>query len=717
MPSIKNLSELVVKVNKDLGDFCNEFLQERKRLVSNSRTGKKGRLFVFDDSKDRDWSINEGGGTEVQYHLTLKPEEGVIRYGLGFSAQYVPFNNSKPAVDYIKPFTRAFLALGIEKSLPDYKFFYSGKDFISKPIDQGYSLFGHEIDIENEGELFHVNDQHYAQMLDDLRRQFHCYKEIFKERNKMIASESKHISIKNLLGLKPQIILQGPPGTGKTFTAKELAYEIIFDAPLDEKNRKTCMDDLEGSDQFELIQFHPSYSYEDFVRGIQPEVVDGSIAYRTEDKVLVDIANRAYHNFIDSSKNTDELTSEKKTEKQFEMFVEHVQLELEKSGENKALIGDTTTYIMAVEEDAFRYKGDNWNTTYGNRMKFEDLLKLIQQNVQKREEAKDIVGISGLANQHISYFFRVVEWFYQFAKENPLIGEEAWIDQQIERFAKYIQDSIRQGTEANYQTKSNKEILIRFASTTKKRFKFKNVKWSETASGFELSFNDLKKIYKSEANTESEIKKLNFLFPKETNAIYQDLLLFLDLSEDQTAIKVEEKKYVLIIDEINRANLPAVLGELIYGLEYRGDRVQSIYSKDGDRNIVIPPNLLIIGTMNTTDRSVGHIDYAIRRRFAFVDVLPNLEVIKENACEQAEILFSKVRNLFYSEEDNSKRSEYLSPEFRAEEVLIGHSYFLEKDADQLNLRLEYEIKPILKEYVKDGILLESSLNSIHSLHV
>ena len=88
----------------------------------------------------------------------------------------------------------------------------------------------------------------------------------------------------------------------------------------------------------------------------------------------------------------------------------------------------------------------------------------------------------------------------------------------------------------------------------------------------------------------------------------------------ENAFNNHDEKFVLIIDEINRANLPAVLGELIYALEYRGEAVESMYAIDGDRKIILPENLYIIGTMNTADRSVGHIDYAIRRRFAFIDV-------------------------------------------------------------------------------------------------
>lgn len=156
------------------------------------------------------------------------------------------------------------------------------------------------------------------------------------------------------------------------------------------------------------------------------------------------------------------------------------------------------------------------------------------------------------------------------------------------------------------------------------------------------------------------------------------------------------KDYVLIIDEINRANLPSVLGELIYALEYRGEAVQSMYAIDEDFSIVLPENLYIIGTMNTADRSVGHIDYAIRRRFAFVDVLPNEELID---YPKAKELFKKVSELF--------DEEFLAPDFKKKEVHLGHSYFLVDSDDELKSRLQYKIMPILEEYVKDGLLLEN----------
>lgn len=164
--------------------------------------------------------------------------------------------------------------------------------------------------------------------------------------------------------------------------------------------------------------------------------------------------------------------------------------------------------------------------------------------------------------------------------------------------------------------------------------------------------------------------------------------------------------YVLIIDEINRANLPSVLGELIYALEYRNESVTSMYEYEGEREIALPKNLFIIGTMNTADRSVGHIDYAIRRRFAFVDILPDENVIQNPI---AKTLFNEIKTLF--------GNEFLSPDFKAKDVMIGHSYFLVKDEDELKIKLEFEIKPILREYLKDGIFLEIANEKIELLNV
>lgn len=193
----------------------------------------------------------------------------------------------------------------------------------------------------------------------------------------------------------------------------------------------------------------------------------------------------------------------------------------------------------------------------------------------------------------------------------------------------------------------------------------------------------------------------------------------------EKALNDPENNYVLIIDEINRANLSSVLGELIYALEYRGEQVESMYEVDGKSELILPPNLYIIGTMNTADRSVGHIDYAIRRRFAFVDILPK-DLSDDQEIKFHLKLFNQISGLFISNlteyfdnrETSLIRASTLSSEFRPEDVWLGHSYFIQKkiksDDDQeifeptdFSIRLEHEIKPILMEYVKDGILIHN----------
>jgi MoxR-like ATPase len=188
--------------------------------------------------------------------------------------------------------------------------------------------------------------------------------------------------------------------------------------------------------------------------------------------------------------------------------------------------------------------------------------------------------------------------------------------------------------------------------------------------------------------------------------------------------KANVKKFVLIIDEINRANLAAVLGELIYALEYRDEQVTTPYEVDSiidgqkkkTTDLTIPPNLYIIGTMNTADRSIGHIDYAVRRRFAFIPCPPEGEVIKnyyqegdqaEHIGKKAKVLFDKTARLF--------DTDHLSSDFHKDDVQVGHTYFLvdkfkseEGMANELAQKFIYQVYPLLKEYYKDGIFRESS---------
>lgn len=169
-------------------------------------------------------------------------------------------------------------------------------------------------------------------------------------------------------------------------------------------------------------------------------------------------------------------------------------------------------------------------------------------------------------------------------------------------------------------------------------------------------------------------------------------------------------KFVLIIDEINRGNVSKIFGELITLLEADkrkpvGEKqtnemhplsVKLPYSK---KEFSVPSNLYIIGTMNTTDRSVGNIDYAVRRRFAFVTLKSDLEVLKqfkyegEGTRDLAMQLFEKVKKFL---EQNKF-------DMDIDDLMVGHSYFCAKTVDDLQMKWTYEIYPLLCEYYKDGI--------------
>ncbi|KAA0127213.1 AAA domain-containing protein [Chryseobacterium sp. SN22] len=396
-------------------------------------------------------------------------------------------------------------------------------------------------------------------------------------------------TIINLLQYKNQIILQGPPGTGKTREAKLIAQNILG---LDEK-------ELQESEQFKIIQFHPSYTYEDFVRGIvaKPDDEVTGLIYDAENKILAKFAKEASRNFYNSSDKETTKVTDVWIDQNFEDFKNDIEGNLT---EEEFSLSDKIN-IFKVRGKDFLY-GKDWKTP--GHLKFDEFKKLIKAVVNK-----------------------------EITLESPKLDKEKFVHSHY-RFTYY------------------NSLLQKF---------------------FE------KHIFNPESQKENP------------------------------------KNYVLVIDEINRANLSSVLGELIYALEYRGEEVESMYEVDGSQKLVLPPNLYIIGTMNTADRSVGHIDYAIRRRFAFVDVLPKNLKTDDGMENFDEILFAEVKSLF-TKDDYQTNSDYLADEFKPAEVALGHSYFIDKteDGGSMDIRLEYEIKPILREYVKDGILKLNALDIIEN---
>ena len=149
---------------------------------------------------------------------------------------------------------------------------------------------------------------------------------------------------------------------------------------------------------------------------------------------------------------------------------------------------------------------------------------------------------------------------------------------------------------------------------------------------------------------------------------------------------------LLIIDEINRANLSSVLGPVFYLFEKNaGER--SNYIELGSKKITkLPENLYVIAAMNTADRSLAVVDFALRRRFSWITLRPHAieaqegQIFMKDEFERFSELFSRYAS---SEELN------LQP---------GQSYFIAENAEAWNRRLRYELVPLMKEYFNEGYL-------------
>ena len=157
----------------------------------------------------------------------------------------------------------------------------------------------------------------------------------------------------------------------------------------------------------------------------------------------------------------------------------------------------------------------------------------------------------------------------------------------------------------------------------------------------------------------------------------------------EIAMDTPEKDFVIIIDEINRANISKVFGELITLIEddkrWGEENAVSVTLPSGEI-FAVPNNLYIVGTMNSADKSISLIDTALRRRFDFVEFVPDLTLI----------LDSKLKDVL------EKLNEGIEKELNSTDLLIGHSYFINKTIDDICNIMNRSIIPLLYEYFFDN---------------
>jgi 5-methylcytosine-specific restriction protein B len=379
-------------------------------------------------------------------------------------------------------------------------------------------------------------------------------------------------------------IFYGPPGTGKTYNTIIRAAEIIENRIISDfsEAQKVFNDNL--GYRIEFITFHQNYSYEDFIQGLRPDVDNvSSLSFERKDGVFKRIADKALENLKLSEKAPEEVSKELLFENAIQKFIEEIQKK-----EDIYSINDNV-YIFEVEEDAFRYKGEQWlSNPLGSRMKFSDLREFYRNGVKSRIDIKNLKTISGLARQHATYYLLV------------------------------------------YQ-------------------------------------------------------KISKLIPKKV-----------DFSK-----VIPKHNYVIIIDEINRANISRVFGELITLIEPDKRSNGSIplnCTLPSGEEFVVPSNLYVIGTMNTADKSIALLDIALRRRFNFEAMYPQYE-IDGHEIYDVDIL---------------KKINESIIKLKGYDFQIGHSFFMGENID-LSERMNSKVIPLLLEYFMNdekevkGILTNAGL--------
>ena len=157
-----------------------------------------------------------------------------------------------------------------------------------------------------------------------------------------------------------------------------------------------------------------------------------------------------------------------------------------------------------------------------------------------------------------------------------------------------------------------------------------------------------------------------------------------------------DKKTILIIDEINRANLSNVLGPVFYLFEHKMEKSNIEIELHPELKISkLPDNLYVIATMNTADRSLAVVDFALRRRFAWYDLLPK-QIKKDDLSNEEKFYdddFNKIQEIFNWYANSNELT--LQP---------GQGYFIASNDNEIKNRIQYEIFPLIKEYLQEGLL-------------